>query len=46
VNGSEATALGLDALRAHFRQPGRVDTLVLSHDGKERTVDLRQAALP
>jgi hypothetical protein len=46
VDGREATALGLDALRTHFRQPGRTDTLVVSRDGKERTLRLKQAALP
>ena len=46
VDGGEATGVGLEALRTQFRQPGRTDTLVVARDGKERTLELRQTALP
>ncbi len=46
VGDEAATTLGLDALRIHFRRPGRIDTLVVAHAGRQRSIELRQTDLP
>lgn len=46
VGSMDARAVGLDALRSHFRRSGRLDTLVVARGGKQRSVELRQVDLP
>ncbi len=45
LNSRDAASIGLDSLRRHFRQPGRTDTLVVVHEGKERRVVMQQGEL-
>lgn len=45
VNGTGVASLGLDSLRRHFRQPGRVDTVSVSRGGTDHTYFIRQAEL-
>ncbi len=46
VNARDAGSLGLDSLRRHFRQPGRIDTLGIQRAGTPHTIVLRQGELP
>ena len=46
VGGVDARAIGLDTLRSRFRRSGRLDSLVISRGGKQRSVELRQTDLP
>jgi hypothetical protein len=43
---SDASTIGLDSLRRHFRHPGQVDTLVVARGDVERSITLRQVELP
>lgn len=45
IGGTEATAMGLERARQHFRHPGRRDSLHFTRNGRERSVELTQRAL-